>query len=416
MRVLVSAYACEPHRGSEPWVGWNWTKQIARFHEVWVLTRANNRTVIETELKRNPVANLHFCYFDLPPWMSFWKKKQRGVYLYYYLWQIGAFLYARKLNSQIEFDVAHHITFGSNHMPSFISLLPTPFIWGPVGSEDMPKSLKSGLSFKNRFLESIRNWGRVWGHYIDPFVKITAKRSRIILDMNSKWTKSTFFTKYESKIIKMSQNGININEYPPKERNKAPGNILRILTVARLVPWKGVSLACKAFAAFSKNFPMAEMTIIGGGPEREKLISIFERENLLNRVQFLGQLSMNEFLNYLPKCDIFLYPSFHHGQATVILQVMAAGLPIVSLDCDTTAETVTKECGIQVRPKSPEQVVEDLAKALELLATKPQMRDQMGKEARKRVEKVYDWNKRGEEMKKVYDMVVKSLNEYSFDS
>ena len=42
MKVLMSAYACEPGKGSEPAVGWNWALQAARRHEVWVLTRGNN--------------------------------------------------------------------------------------------------------------------------------------------------------------------------------------------------------------------------------------------------------------------------------------------------------------------------------------------------------------------------------------
>ena len=50
LRVLVSAYACEPGRGSEPGVGWHWVREIARFNEVWVITRMNNRKAIETAL------------------------------------------------------------------------------------------------------------------------------------------------------------------------------------------------------------------------------------------------------------------------------------------------------------------------------------------------------------------------------
>ena len=42
----MSAYACEPGKGSEPGVGWNWALQAAQFHEVWVVTRANNRAAI----------------------------------------------------------------------------------------------------------------------------------------------------------------------------------------------------------------------------------------------------------------------------------------------------------------------------------------------------------------------------------
>ena len=48
MRVLLSAYACEPNKGSEAGVGWHWALEIARLgHEVWALTRANNRAPIE---------------------------------------------------------------------------------------------------------------------------------------------------------------------------------------------------------------------------------------------------------------------------------------------------------------------------------------------------------------------------------
>ena len=51
MRLLLSAYACEPGRGSEPGVGWNWAIALAALgHDVWVLTRANNRDRIEQAL------------------------------------------------------------------------------------------------------------------------------------------------------------------------------------------------------------------------------------------------------------------------------------------------------------------------------------------------------------------------------
>jgi hypothetical protein len=76
--VLLSAYACEPGKGSEPGIGWNLARHLAEHHEVWVLTRTNNRPAIEAELARNPVPGLHFVYHDLPPWARFWKRGQRG--------------------------------------------------------------------------------------------------------------------------------------------------------------------------------------------------------------------------------------------------------------------------------------------------------------------------------------------------
>ena len=59
MKVLLSAYACEPNKGSEPGTGWNWLKQIARFNEIWVITRANNRESIESALENEPMPNVH---------------------------------------------------------------------------------------------------------------------------------------------------------------------------------------------------------------------------------------------------------------------------------------------------------------------------------------------------------------------
>ena len=73
LHILLSAYACEPDRGSEPGVGWNWVRHLARDHDVWVITRSNNRGVIEAVLAHNPLRNAHFIYFDLPRWARFWK-------------------------------------------------------------------------------------------------------------------------------------------------------------------------------------------------------------------------------------------------------------------------------------------------------------------------------------------------------
>ena len=46
-KILLSAYACEPNKGSEPEVGWQWAVNIARKHEVWILTKENNRHTID---------------------------------------------------------------------------------------------------------------------------------------------------------------------------------------------------------------------------------------------------------------------------------------------------------------------------------------------------------------------------------
>ena len=107
MKILISAYTCEPGRGSEPEVGWHWAREIARHHEVWVITRSNNRDVIESGLVRSPDPSMNLVYVDLPRWAQFWKRGQRGV-RHYYLWQFIALRRAQVVHKTVRFDLVHH--------------------------------------------------------------------------------------------------------------------------------------------------------------------------------------------------------------------------------------------------------------------------------------------------------------------
>src|SRR3954471_9943399 len=113
MRILVSAYACEPGKGSEPGVGWMWCRLLARFGEVTVITRANNRPSIEAASSIPEFSHLHFEYVDLPPWARRWKRGAKGARLYYVLWQFAALKRARRLVSDTKFDLAWHVTFAN---------------------------------------------------------------------------------------------------------------------------------------------------------------------------------------------------------------------------------------------------------------------------------------------------------------
>jgi hypothetical protein len=85
MKILISAYACEPGKGSEPGAGWNWIMEAARHNEVWAITRANNRGAIEIESAKGITPDVNWIYYDLPRWARFWKKGARGMRIYYYL-------------------------------------------------------------------------------------------------------------------------------------------------------------------------------------------------------------------------------------------------------------------------------------------------------------------------------------------
>lgn len=251
LRVLLSAYACEPGKGSEPGVGWNLARHLARHCEVWVLTRANNRPAIEAELARSPVPGLHFLYFDLPGWARWWKRGQRGVHLYYYLWQVGAYFLAKGVHREVGFDLVHHVTFVKYWTPSFLALLPVPFVWGPVGGgESAPLAFWPGFGLRGMFYETLRTLAR-WLGERDPFVRLTARRAALALATTEE-TAARLRRLGARRVEVFSQVGLPAEELEVLSRlPPPPPQPVRFLSIGRLLHLKGFHLGLMAFARAS---------------------------------------------------------------------------------------------------------------------------------------------------------------------
>lgn len=405
-KVLVSAYACEPHKGSEPGVGWNWAKQISKFAEVWVITRANNRRVIEEALKDHPEPNLHFIYVDLPKWMRIWKKGQRGVHLYYYLWQIFVFLKARKLHKNIGFDLVHHLTFGVYSCPSFISLLPVPFVWGPIGGVDeVPKSLRGILGIRGILYELFRDINHKARFNFDPFVRNTLKRSKVVLCRTKQTCKYISKLCNPEKVKIMSETGFSSIEALNKEITE-PDSCVKIFSAGRLIALKGFFLTVKAFAKFHNNYENSLLEIAGAGYDMNRLKRMVKKEGIIQCTKFLNHINRKEVITHLESCSTLIYPSLREGGAWIIMEAMAVGRPIVCLDYSGIGEMVTDECGIKVEPITCEQTIDDLADALRVLAINPELRGKMGKAGRMRVAAHFTWEKKGEFIKNIYASIL----------
>ena len=180
MRILAFAYACEPGRGSEPTAGWCWARMLARLGETWVITRASNREAIEQELKASgPIADLHFVYVDLPPHLRRWKRGQRGVRLYYLLWQRAALHEARTLDRTQRFDVVWHLTLANAWIGSTACLLGRPFVYGPVGGGvGTPWRLTRALGAEDSPMNEFRLTARISGRYLNPLARMSLAPGR----------------------------------------------------------------------------------------------------------------------------------------------------------------------------------------------------------------------------------------------
>jgi glycosyltransferase involved in cell wall biosynthesis len=406
MKVLISAYSCEPGKGSERGVGWNLAREVARQHQVWVLTRPDeSQEAIEAELKLNPIPNLKFVYFTLPFWQDSLRWGQSGaMQIHYYLWQIQAYFVAKKLCRNLDFDIIHHVTFVKYSSPSFLALLPVPFVWGPLGGAEVyPMAFWQDFNLKNKVYETLRSLARWLGEQ-DPFARLTAQRSAISYAVTQDTAKRV--NDMGAKSVKIFS-AIALSDLEIEKLAQCPvikTTPVRFISIARLLHWKGLHLGLRAFAR--ADLPDAEYWIVGEGTEMARLQTLTRDLGIGDRVKFLGLLPREEVLLKLGQCSVLVHPSLHDSGAGVCLEAMAAGRPVICLDLGGPAEQVTSETGFKVLAESPEASIEAMAKVMVQLAQNPQLGQQMGQSGQQRVKQLYSWQVKGKQLSQTYQQIV----------
>ncbi|SNS77827.1 glycosyltransferase [Tropicimonas sediminicola] len=104
----------------------------------------------------------------------------------------------------------------------------------------------------------------------------------------------------------------------------------RLLFVGRLAAVKGVPVLLEAFKAVAAQHPEAHLTLIGDGPERARLETEAEHLGVSRQVAFAGYRSQEEVAAALADADLFVLPSFAEGVPVVLMEAMAARLPVVA--------------------------------------------------------------------------------------
>src|ERR1039458_9610705 len=115
-RVLISAYSClanagHPFPGGGDLMAWNVIQRLAKFCDLWVITCDKNREAIENAVGAEAIPGVRFHFVGLPPWMNPFLGAMGSLHVYAYLWQWAAYFAARRLHRQVQFDLAHHLTY-----------------------------------------------------------------------------------------------------------------------------------------------------------------------------------------------------------------------------------------------------------------------------------------------------------------
>jgi len=169
-------------------------------------------------------------------------------------------------------------------------------------------------------------------------------------------------------------------------------------TIANFYPEKGLSYLIKAAKIINKNnlAPEAIFVVIGEGRERKRLEEMIRERHLENRFFLAGTLP--EAARYLKAFDVFVLPSIKEGFPYVLLEAMAAGLPIVSSLVGGTPEIIKNgDDGFLILSKNPKILAERIADILD----NPELAEKLSKNAREKV-KEFSVEKMIEKTEKVY--------------
>jgi teichuronic acid biosynthesis glycosyltransferase TuaC len=283
----------------------------------------------------------------------------------------GAFLYAsiiskiRKLHESHPFDLIHaHAALPCGHAAALLSReLKIPCLVTVHGLDAF---------FDNQVDGAAGQWCR----RIAQFVYRSTSRVVCISDKVSEKVIQGAATAVRTAVI---YNGTDTQMFYP-----APGKPMSntILSVGNLIPIKGYELLLRALAVVLPRFPFFSCEIIGDGPEQRSLTTLTRDLNLANRVRFLGRQSRKQVAEAMRRCAVFALPSRYEGLGCVYLEAMSSEKPVIACQGQGIDEIIHhRSNGWLVPPGDLPALVE----ALSVLIQDLQLRQQMGKAARRTI-------------------------------
>ena len=202
--------------------------------------------------------------------------------------------------------------------------------------------------------------------------------------------------------------GIDLLEFPWEERAsglpKEESAPVRLLTVARLAPEKGLDLGLRALVEVAANLPPGKVhwEIVGSGPEKEELTRLISTLGLEDCVTMTGGLSQPEVRRRFAQADLFFLPSRAEVTPTVLLEAQAMGLPVVATGVGAVSEVVLNGSSGTVVPPND---VAALADALKALIGAPERWPGMGKAGRRFVEGKHDIRRLNKQLETIFQDV-----------
>jgi glycosyltransferase involved in cell wall biosynthesis len=265
----------------------------------------------------------------------------------------------------VRFDVAHHVTFAAYWKRTGVAALDRPLVWGPVGGGvTTPPRLVGELGVRGAADELARRIVRPVAARA-PAGRAVQRRAAVTLTQNAE-TARALSTRHPPVVLPNALAARVPEAAVPPTRDRT------VVSVARLVPWKGVRLAVQAFAA-ARNDDV-RMVVIGRGAERAQIERLAWSLGVADRITWTGQIPREEVLRTLAGAGVLIHAALHEEAGFAVSEALSYGTPVVCIDRGGPPELLRQWPAVPshaVPPGDPQATVRALAAALDAVLDAP---------------------------------------------
>ena len=150
-----------------------------------------------------------------------------------------------------------------------------------------------------------------------------------------------------------------------RERMKIPPGVQVIGHTGRLAPEKNLQFLAEAVAEFIDSHPKTHFLVVGEGPSKTEMETVFKNAGLVSHLHFTGSLKEQDLIDSYHAMNVFAFASKSETQGMVLVESMAAGVPVVALDAPGARDVIThQKNGWLIEGDDPSAFVSALKQAL----------------------------------------------------
>lgn len=401
-KILINAYAVCPNKGSEPGMGWNWIRQIARNNEVYVITEAEFKEQILAVLDTlENKQNFHFYFIEIGEYARrlCWNQGDWRFYFYYRNWQKKAYRQALQICDNVPIDITHQLNMVGYREPGELwKINNLPSVWGPIGGfGGIPFPFLKLFKLREAQKQLVKEFINDFQYHI-PYIMNAIKSTDVLIACNS-IAKNTLQKFRKDQVLLIGEVGTNSIIIPPNSQ-KWESEKMIISWIGKNDSRKALRIALEVFKRLpEENY---EFHVIGVDFDSIR----FKDKEKLKNVTFHSWMPLEQVQEYLAKSHLFLFTSLFEATGTVVLEALSNSIPVLCHDTCGQGDIIDETCGIRVPMKNMEYSISHFTDAIKSFNADRNLLKKLSQGAARK-SSVLSWNEKGKLINEVYNSLMK---------